>query len=95
MPTLGEQRRIAESSRGPAVVVRWMLRRNRDYETAGEEFAPFNRLVDEDATSRRQVADAIRAAPPRQPVFVIVNNKAEGSAPLTVFRLAEYLAGSQ
>lgn len=98
MPPLPEQRQLAASSpgsRGAAVVVRWMLRRDRGYEMAREEFAPFNRLVDEDATSRRQIADAIRAAPSRQPVFVIVNNKAEGSAPLTVFRLAEYLADSQ
>ena len=76
-------------------MVRWMLRRDRGYETAREESAPFNRLVDEDASSRRQVPDAIRAAASRRPVFVIANNKAEGSAPLTVFRLAEYLADSQ
>ena len=95
MPPLPEQRQLERSSRGsrgPAVVVRWMLRRDRSHETDREEFAPFNRLVDEDATSRRQVADAIQTAPSRRPVFVIANNKAEGSAPLTVVRLAEYLA---
>ncbi len=95
MPPLDEQRRLAEASRGPAVAVRWMLRRDREYETAKEEFAPFNRLAAEDTSSRRQVADTIQASPRSQPVFVIVNNKAEGSAPLSIFRLAEYLADSQ
>ena len=95
MPILDEQRRLADASQASAVVVRWMLQRDRAYEAAREEFAPFNRLVDEDTTSRRQIAAAIRAAPSHRPVFVIVNNKAEGSAPLSIFRLAEYLAAAQ
>ena len=76
-------------------LARWMLRRDLDYETARQRFAPFDRLAAEDPPSRRELAQLVRAASSRdQPALVIVNNKAEGSAPLSIERLAAELVGS-
>jgi uncharacterized protein YecE (DUF72 family) len=87
MPDVSEQARLTAGARFPATVVRWMLRRDRDYEEAREDFRPFDRLAAEDSSSRKAIAALCRAG--AKPAFVIVNNKAEGSAPLSVFKLAE------
>ncbi|MGE0422187.1 MAG: DUF72 domain-containing protein [Reyranellaceae bacterium] len=76
---------------GP-LVVRWNLKPGLKYEEAKEHYFPFNRLVDEDPDTRRQLAILVRAAlTSNQPAFVIANNKAEGSAPLTLLKLAELI----
>ncbi|MGH8695170.1 MAG: DUF72 domain-containing protein [Burkholderiales bacterium] len=89
MPALAEQaRRTADLAAGP-LVARWNLRAGLEYEAAKAAYAPFDRLVDDDPATRdalaRLAAGTVRAG---HPVFVTANNKAEGSAPLTVFRLA-------
>jgi uncharacterized protein YecE (DUF72 family) len=77
----------------PALVVRWMLGRNLGYDQARDRYDPFDRIVDEDPRSRDAIAGlAALADRAGKPVLVIANNKAEGSAPLTVFRLAERVA---
>ncbi|MDJ0788866.1 MAG: DUF72 domain-containing protein [Myxococcota bacterium] len=85
--------RRLENRRGalpPTVVIRWMLRRGFRYAEARDRYAPFDRLVDEDPESRAAVAElCLRAADAGRPVYVIANNKAEGSAPLTLAALAE------
>jgi uncharacterized protein YecE (DUF72 family) len=87
MPDVQEQANLTAGARFPALVVRWMLRRDRDYEEAREDFRPFNRLAEEDSSSRQAIARLCRER--AKAAFVIVNNKAEGSAPLSVFKLAE------
>lgn len=91
-PPLAEQRELAGDADGP-LYVRWNLRRDRRYEDAREEFAPFDRLVVEDTDTRAQVvrlvAEAVRSG---REAYVVVNNKAEGSAPLTLEKLATALA---
>ncbi len=78
---------------GP-LIVRWNLRPGFQYEQAKERYEPFDRLVDEDPATRhllaRLVAVTVRAG---QPAFVIANNKAEGSSPLTILKIHETLAG--
>lgn len=93
MPDLGTQARDAGALAGPALLVRWMLGNDLSYEAARERYKPFDRLVDEAPSVRRTVAAlALDAAANGKPVTVIANNKAEGSAPLTLFRLAELIA---
>jgi uncharacterized protein YecE (DUF72 family) len=95
MPSIAEQVRAGAAERGPAVFVRWMLHSGFSYEAALERYEPFDRLVDEDRGAREQIAALCRSAvATERPVFVIANNKAEGSAPLSVFRLAEALVGA-
>jgi uncharacterized protein YecE (DUF72 family) len=93
MPPLGEQLRVMGGAFFPALCVRWMLRRNRAYGEARDAWSPFDRLAEEDPESRHDIAKMCRrAVSEKKPAYVVVNNKAEGSAPLSVFRLAELLA---
>jgi uncharacterized protein YecE (DUF72 family) len=73
---------------GP-LIVRWSLRAQMRYEQAKNHYAPFDRLLDPDLTTRGTLAHlahvAIRSG---QPAFMIINNKAEGSAPLSCIELA-------
>ncbi|MCB9567993.1 MAG: DUF72 domain-containing protein [Myxococcales bacterium] len=90
MPPPAIQRARAATDRGPALVIRWMLRPDLTYEQARALFHPFDRMVEEDRFHRHALAELIVDAVGRGvPSFVIANNKAEGSSPLTLFRLAE------
>lgn len=81
----------AESGAGP-LLIRWMLRPDRRYQEARADFAPFDQLQAPDPRHRELIADACRQTLQRkQPVYVIANNKAEGSSPLSLQRLAETL----
>ncbi|MDE3003667.1 MAG: DUF72 domain-containing protein [Gemmatimonadota bacterium] len=77
----------------PALIVRWMLHGGLRYEVARERYQPFDRIVDEDPGSREAIVKAVLdGLIAERPAFVIANNKAEGSAPRSIFRLAERLA---
>lgn len=77
---------------GP-LVVRWLLARHHSYETALAAYHPFAELREPDPGTRRQIANLVRAAARTDvPIWVIANNKAEGSAPLTLAELAGELA---
>ncbi len=89
MPDLDHQAAVIPADRGPALVVRWMLHPGLRYETARARYAPFDTLVDEDPATRQSIAALCRRQAARGgDTFVIANNKAEGSAPLTLLRLA-------
>ena len=78
-----------------SLVVRWNLHAGFKYEEAKAQYAPFNRLVDEDPESRATIARvAVATALAGQPVFISANNKAEGSAPLTLYKLAQAIAAT-
>jgi uncharacterized protein YecE (DUF72 family) len=88
-PPLAEQRELANGKFSDTLFIRWNLRRDRQYAQARDEFQPFDRLVVEDPETRQQAAELVAAAlKADRPVFVIANNKAEGSAPLTLEKLA-------
>ena len=77
---------------GP-LVVRWNLHRGFLYQVAKQRYEPFDRLVDEDPETRRALARmAAEAFQAGQKVWITANNKAEGSAPLTLLKLAEEIA---
>ena len=93
MPRLADQWSAAGVSDGRQLIVRWMLNPRHDYASAVESYEPFDALVDEDKATRIEISQLVaHAAEVQQPVMVIVNNKAEGSSPLSVFRLAEQIA---
>jgi uncharacterized protein YecE (DUF72 family) len=76
---------------GP-LVVRWNLHAGLRYEQARARYAPFSRLIDADLVTRGSLVHLIRVAlRSRQPAYVIVNNKAEGCAPLSCVELARAL----
>jgi hypothetical protein len=78
----------------PVLAARWLLAHHRDYEGARAAYQPFDRLVEPDRIVRRSLVELIkRALATGQPAFVIVNNKAEGSSPLSVAALARAIVG--
>jgi uncharacterized protein YecE (DUF72 family) len=84
---------IDEQGADPAVngplVIRWLLARDRLYEQARNDFSPFDRLLAPDPDTRGRIVTLARSAIERgREVYVIINNKAEGSAPLGAFALA-------
>jgi len=92
MPPPDEQAQHVPVEQNPALVARWMLNARYDYDAARTAYAPFDRLVDEDPRSRAALADLCgRALRLGRPAFVAANNKAEGSAPLTLVRLARQI----
>ena len=93
MPTPEEQLPLLRALWPGPLVARWNLHAGFKYEAAKAEYAPFNRLVDEDPASRATLAKVAAAtALAGQPVYISANNKAEGSAPLTIYKLAQAIA---
>ncbi len=89
MPSVLEQARLIPPRARKPLVVRWLMRRGDDYESARSRFLPFSRLVEPDLPNRRAIATLIaKALAHGVPAFVVVNNKAEGSAPASIFELA-------
>jgi uncharacterized protein YecE (DUF72 family) len=94
MAPLAAQLELIQPFYQPALVVRWMLHAGLGYAAAKERCEPFDRLVDEDVASRERIAVAVLdALVAEREAFVVANNKAEGSAPRSIFRLAERIAG--
>ena len=90
MPPAREQARFWRESGRLPLVIRWSLHSGFKYEEAKARYAPFNALVDADPEGRAQLAAlALEATRAHQESFIIANNKAEGSAPLTIRKLAE------
>ena len=78
------------------LVARWNLHAGRGYEEAKDDYFPFNRLVEEDPASREALATLARqAAAADRDAFITINNKAEGSAPLSVLKLATAIVNSR
>ena len=93
MPQAEVQGRFWREAGNLPLVIRWSLHSGFKYEEAKERYAPFNALVDEDPLGRAQVAALVlEAASSHQQSFVVANNKAEGSAPLTIRKLSELIA---
>lgn len=75
--------------KGP-LIVRWNLHAGLRYDEAKHRYAPFDSLLDADIVTRGALAHLIHVAiRSSQPAYVIANNKAEGSAPLTCIELAK------
>ncbi len=95
MPLPALQAQIVPPEHGPALMIRLLLRPGTKYASQREAFRPFNRLVDVDEGMRRDVAGLLHEAVQRaQPTYVLVSNKAEGSAPLTIRALAEQVVAA-
>ena len=95
VPTVSEQRTALEGAGGVPpgpIVVRWMLRAGTGYEAAARAFEPFDRLLAPDEAVRHEVAALLAGCAAARPGFVVINNKAEGSAVRSVQALAEAVA---
>jgi uncharacterized protein YecE (DUF72 family) len=96
MPAVAAQA-AAMAGFGPGpLIVRWVLNAQHAYETARARYKPFDQLVDEDVSTRESIARLVVApVAAGHAAYVIANNKAEGSAPLTLGRLAAAIAAAR
>ena len=95
MPMPGEQADLVAHAKAPFTMVRLLLRPGTRYEQQRETMAPFNRIVQQDEHMRRDATAVLRRAlDTGQRAFLLVNNKAEGSSPLTIEALGRRLAAT-
>ena len=95
MPAIEDQLPVLRALWPGPLVCRWNLHRKHGaygYEDAKGLYEPFDRLVDPDPDTRQVLARVIAATTAAGfHAFVTINNKAEGSAPLSVLELATAL----
>jgi uncharacterized protein YecE (DUF72 family) len=94
MPPIGEQLEQADVITAPFVIARALLRPGRYYAEAVDAFAPYDKIQDENPELRGDLTKlAERALKLRLPAWLLVNNRAEGSAPHTIAAVARMLRG--
>ncbi len=92
MPAIGEQLLLHDSITAPFIISRALLRPGRTYAQAVDAFAPYDHIQDENPSLRADLAALAKAALElRIPAYLIVNNRAEGCAPLTILAVAKRL----
>ena len=92
MPSIGDQLDLPGSVPGSFIVARALLRQGRTYDEAVDIFAPYDRIQDPNPELRHDLVRLIeRAVETRVPAYLLVNNRAEGSAPLTIAEIARML----
>jgi uncharacterized protein YecE (DUF72 family) len=90
MPELRYQLSIPDSLTAGFAVCRALLRYGRPYEDAVARFAPYRETQDPNPEARDSMRILIgRAREDRRMVFLFVNNRLEGNAPLTILSLVE------
>lgn len=93
MPSIGEQLDLPGVIGAPFLVARALLRPGRYYAEAVDAFQPYDRIQDRNPELRADLARLVdTAVKARIPAYVLVNNRAEGSAPLTIAAVARMLA---
>ncbi|MGH7632063.1 MAG: DUF72 domain-containing protein [Gemmatimonadales bacterium] len=93
MPPIGAQLDLPGALTAPFVVARALLRPGRTYDDAVDAFSPYDRVLDPDPGVRIdlvRLAELALAA--SVPAYILVNNRLEGSAPITILALAQMLA---
>jgi uncharacterized protein YecE (DUF72 family) len=90
MPELRRQMAIPDSATADFLVCRALLRRGRVYEDAVATFAPYTEVQDPNPEARESMRVLIgRAREEKQFLFLFVNNRLEGNAPLTILSVVE------
>lgn len=90
MPELRYQISISDSLTADFAVCRALLRYGRTYEEAVTRFAPYREIQDPNPQARESMRVLIgRAREDRRLLFLFVNNRLEGNAPLTILSLVE------
>jgi uncharacterized protein YecE (DUF72 family) len=92
MPAIGDQLDLPGAVSAPFIVARALLRPGRTYDEAVDAFAPYDRIREPNPRLRRDLVRLIETAVhARIPAYLLVNNRAEGSSPLTVAEVARML----
>jgi uncharacterized protein YecE (DUF72 family) len=92
MPPIGHQLDLPGAITGPFILARALLRPGRTYDEAVDAFAPYDRIREPNLKLRRDLVRLVETAvQARLPAYLLVNNRTEGSAPLTIAAVAELL----
>jgi uncharacterized protein YecE (DUF72 family) len=95
MPPIGRQLDLPGSLTAPFIVARALLRPGRTYDDAVDAFSPYDRVLDADPDVRSDLVRlALLALSANVPAYILVNNRLEGSAPLTILAVAQMLEGA-
>src|ERR671915_1439470 len=96
MPPIGHQLDLPGSITGRFIIARALLRPGRTYNEAVDVFAPYDRIREPNPKLRRDLVRLVETAvQARMPAYLLVNNRAEGSAPLTIAAVASMLNGER
>ena len=94
MPPLVEQHTRLGSFTAPFSVLRLLTPLKMAYEAAKKRAEPYTKIVEELPQMRREAVQLARQAVSQgRHAYVLVNNRSEGNATLTVQALAEMLLG--
>jgi uncharacterized protein YecE (DUF72 family) len=92
MPPIGHQLDLPGSLTAPFIIARALLRPGRTYDEAVDAFAPYDRIREPNPKLRRDLVRLVEMARQTQlPAYLLVNNRTEGSAPLTIAAVAAML----
>ena len=95
MPPLAEQHRRIGSFTAPFTVLRLLTPLKMSYEAAKKRAEPYTKLVAELPEMRRDTVELVRKAlAENRRAYVLVNNRSEGNAPLTIQALNDQLRDS-
>lgn len=94
-PLLEQHRRLEDFFTAPFTVIRLLTPLSMSYEAAKKRAAPYNKIVGVLPQMREETVNLIKQAiGENRRVYVLVNNRAEGNAPLTVQSVADDLRGT-
>jgi hypothetical protein len=92
MPSLAEQHKLMETFTAPFTVLRLLTPLKMSYEAAKQRAEPYIKIVEELPKLRTDTVELVRKAVEEgRRAYVLVNNRAEGNAPLTVQGLVAML----
>ena len=92
MPPLSEQHTRMGTFTAPFTVLRLLTPLKMSYEAAKKRAEPYNKIVGELPQMRRETVDLVRrAVAENRRAYVLVNNRSEGNAPLTIQALHDQL----
>jgi uncharacterized protein YecE (DUF72 family) len=96
MPSLAEQHHKMERFTAPFTVLRLLTPLRLSYEAAKKRAEPYTKIVGELPVMRRDTVELVRKAVEQgRKAYVLVNNRSEGNAPVTIQALSDQLIGVQ
>lgn len=96
MPSLREQHQRMSRFTAPFTVLRLLTPLKMSYEAAKKRAEPYTRIVEELPEMRRGTVELVKkAVKEKQKAYVLVNNRSEGNAPLTIQALRNALQAKE
>lgn len=93
MPSLADQHQRLESFTAPFTVLHLLTPLKMSYAAAKKRAEPYSKIVEELPEMRRETVELVRKAVAEgRRAYVLVNNRTEGNAPLTIQALTDHLS---